>query len=159
MITTSQIVVNQAAVSAALGVSHGAVADLERKGIVVKHGRNQYDLIESTRRYIRSLKGQIGDDEGTDYYAERARLTKAQADERELKILIQRGELIPIKTAESVWCDAAITLRNNILSIPNKLSHVVAPLENTAEIAEEIKKELIATLESVKVEAGDYKVE
>jgi len=103
------------------------------------------------------LKGNIssGDSE-TDYYAERARLTKAQADERELKVMRGRGELVLIETAERVWCNAAITLRNNILALPAKLSKILAPIDDPRKIESELKKEFTATLDSVTVETESY---
>ena len=156
MVTTSKIIVNQAAVCAALDVSTTHVNRLEKEGVIIKLDHNKYDLIKSIKRYIKRLKGQEGSQSGKDYYAERARLTKAQADEREIKNSKAKGELIPIEVAEMVWCDAAILLRNNILSLPNKLSHVVAPLTSTPEIAEEIKKELVHVLESSNVSREDY---
>ena len=159
MITTSKIIVNQAAIRAALGLSHASVQDYVKKGIVIREGRDTYDLIESTKRYIGALKGQQSSGDELDYYAERARLTRAQADEREIKNAKAKGELIPIEVAEMVWCDAAILLRNNLLNLPNKLSHVVAPLTETPEIAEEIKKELIHVLESSNVDSENYRIE
>ncbi|MGB0734222.1 MAG: hypothetical protein ACPGPF_10665 [Pontibacterium sp.] len=156
MITSNKIIVNQAAVCAALGLSHVQVQRLAQDGVIVKDSRNNYDLIASTKRYIKRLKGQEGSAEGADYYAERARLTKAQADEREIKNAKARGDLIPIEVAERVWCDAAILLRNNLLTLPNKLSHVVAPLTDTPEISEEIKKEIIHVLESSNIDSNDY---
>lgn len=156
MITTNKIIVNQAAICAALNLTHTHVQQLTKDGVIVKDGRNNYDLIESVRRYIKRLKGQEGSQSGADYYAERARLTRAQADEREIKNAKAKGELIPIEAAETVWCNAAILLRNNLLNLPNKLSHVVAPLTDTPEIAEEIKKELIHVLESTNVKREDY---
>jgi len=159
MVTTSKIIVNQAAVCAALDLSTTHVNRLEKEGIVIKLDHNKYDLIKSIKRYIKRLKGQEGSQSGEDYYAERARLTKAQADEREIKNAKAKGELIPIEVAEMVWCDAAILLRNNLLNLPNKLSHVVAPLTETPEIAEEIKKELIHVLESSNVDSENYRIE
>jgi phage terminase Nu1 subunit (DNA packaging protein) len=156
MQTTSKIIVNQAAICAALNISSTHVNRLEKEGVIIKLDNNRYDLIRSVKRYIKRLKGDEGSENGSDYYAERSRLTKAQADERELKIKKERAELIPIQTAERVWCDAAILLRNNLLSLPNKLSHVLSPIEDINIISEEIKKELIKTLEAVNVEPEDY---
>lgn len=156
MITTNKIIVTQSAICAALGLSHTQVQNLVKQNVVVKVDSNRYDLIQSCSRYINQLKGQASSGSDLDYYAERARLTRAQADEREIKNAKSRGELIPIEVAESVWCNAAILLRNNLLNLPNKLSHVVAPLTDTPEIAEEIKKELIHVLESSNVSREDY---
>ena len=64
MVTTSKIITNQAAVSAALGLSHTQVQDLVKDGVIVKLDNNRYDLIKSIRRYIKRLKGLEGSVEG-----------------------------------------------------------------------------------------------
>lgn len=157
MTTTNKILVNQAAICAALGVSGTHVNRLEKEGVIVKERHNVYDLVRSVKRYIKRLKGLEGATEGSDYYAERARLTKAQADERELKIKIQEKELIQISVAEKVWCDAAIIIKNNLLAVPNKVCHSVLSMESTSEISDEIKSEIIRALESTSVDKDDYK--
>ena len=153
MLTTSKIIVNQAAIIAATGLSDSQVNLLEAKGVIIKKARNQYDLIKSINNYIKYLKG---DSEESDYYTERVRLTKAQADERELKVKEREGELVEIETACRVWCDAAILMRNNLLGVPNKISKLLTDESSPAVISQVIKKEIIATLESIKIDPVDY---
>ena len=157
MIKTTKIIVNQAAICASLGLQSSQVNKLENDGVIIKLDRNKYDLIRSVRNYINSITGrESSTSEGSDFYAERARLTKAQADERELIVLRNRGELVPIDKASQVWCDAAILLRNNILSVPPKVCRKAAELSQEAEIEEIIKDELIKALTSTKVDESSY---
>jgi len=134
------------------------VNKLESEGVIIKTSHNRYDLVRSVSAYIARLKGQDGDEEsgGGDYYAERARLTKAQADERELKVKVSEASLIPIETAERVWCDAAISLRNNFLALPSKMSHVLCDITDKAVISEEIRKEVIHALTATQLDPSAY---
>lgn len=157
MIKTSKIIVNQAAVCACIGLQSSQVNKLEQDGIIIKLDHNKYDLVRSVRNYINHITGrEASGSEGSDFYAERARLTKAQADERELIVLKNRGELVHIEKASQVWCDAAILLRNNILSVPPKVCRKAAELSQEAEIEEIIKDELIKALTSTRVNESDY---
>ena len=158
MVATNKIIVNQAAICAALNLSSSQVNKLESDGVISKTGRNRYDLVRSVSAYIARLKGQESDEVsgGGDYYAERARLTKAQADERELKVKISEASLIPIETAQRVWCDAAILIRNNMLALPSKLSHVLCDITDKSVISEEIRKEVIHALTATKIDPAVY---
>ncbi len=156
MIKTSKIIVNKKALCECLNLSQTQVQDLARDGILVRVDKDRYDLIKSVSGYIKRLKGQEKSTDELDYYSERARLTKAQADEREILNKIKKNELIKIESAEKVWCDAAIILRNNVLSAPSKLCKKLAPINNEEQIEQEIRSELIKALTSTNIVTDDY---
>ncbi len=159
MLKTNKIIVNQAAICACLNLSHTQVQDLQKDGVIIRTDKNKYDLIKSISNYVKRLKGQESfetDSGDVDYYSERARLTKAQADEREIKVLKESGELVSIKVAEQVWCDAAILLRNNILAVPSKVCRKAAESQNENEIEDMVKSELILALTGTNIDASQY---
>ena len=159
MLKTSKIIVNQAAICACLNLSHTQVQDLQKDGVIIRTDKNKYDLIKSISNYVKRLKGQEKfdlEEGGVDYYSERSRLTKAQADERELKVLKESGELVSIKVAEQVWCDAAILLRNNVLAVPSKVCRKAAESQNENEIEDIVKSELILALTGTNIDPSKY---
>lgn len=158
MIKTNKIIVNQAAICDCLGLDSSQVNKLENDGVIIKESHNKYNLVKSVRNYINSITGrESSNSSGADYYAERARLTKAQADERELKVKIAKGELVYIDRCEQIWCDAAILLRNNILAVPPKVCRKASTMTNQQEIEELIKGELINALTSADIDPQSYR--
>ena len=74
------------------------IRDLAKRNLVVKIGPGRYDLGKSVQTYVKHLRGQAsghksGDD---DLDAERARLTRRQAEEIEMRLALTRGEAIEI---------------------------------------------------------------
>lgn len=74
------------------------IRDLAKRNLVVKVGPGRYDLGKSVQSYVKHLRGMAaghksGDD---DLVAERARLTRRQAEEIEMRLALKRGEAIEI---------------------------------------------------------------
>lgn len=69
---------------------------------MVRLGHDAYDLEESTRRYIASLRetasGRGGEEQVLNLTSERARLAREQADAQALKNAVLRGEYVPQAT-------------------------------------------------------------
>ena len=61
-----------------------------------------------------------------DYEAERARLTKAQADKTELEVTELRGQLIRVPAVESHWQSMVASMRARLLSLPSKIASQTA---------------------------------
>lgn len=87
-----------------------------------------------------------------DYEAERARLTKWQADKAELDVAVMRGELIPSDIVARVWGGMVIAFRSRVMSIPTKSAHSVLGAINVAEAEAVLKKMVNEALE----ELADY---
>ena len=68
-----------------------------------------------------------------DVQEERARLTKAQADERELMVAKLRGELIDAEDVQRIWSEYIGNCRAKLLSLPTKAAHHVLSVDNYAE--------------------------
>lgn len=128
-----------------LGISQNTLADLTRRGIVVKTKRNEYAMRESVRAYaahMRELVQQRGTPTKT-IALERERLTREQADREAMRNARLRGELVNSDEIERTWSATLTHLRAAILAIPPRLSHLSA-----ADIAA-VDRELRAALTEI----------
>lgn len=88
------------------------------------------------QRYADQM-GVVKDGVVIDYNAERARLTKAQADNEELKTLQTQGELVSANKVSQFFADTATAVKNRLRSLPTKVGPRVKGMnaqEATAEI-------------------------
>lgn len=81
-----------------------------------------------------------------DYEAERARLTKAQADKTELEVSTLRSDLIPRELVIATWQALVAAARAKLLSMPTKMAHVVVAATELTEIEAEIKSQVYEAL-------------
>ena len=81
------------------------------------------------RERILSELGVAHDGKAYDYDAERARLTKAQADKTELEVTELRGQLIRVPAVENHWQGMVASMRARLLSLPSKIAAQTAAPE------------------------------
>lgn len=107
------------------GITPGMLTTLGKRDIVVRLGHDAYDLEESTRRYIASLRetasGRGGEEQVLNLTSERARLAREQADAQALKNAVLRGEYVPASDVERAWSDTLRALRSRLLAVPSRL--------------------------------------
>lgn len=154
---------SQQQLASALGINPGAVSKLKRRGMPVHS-------VEAARQWRRehvrariSASGQGGGGDGrsadapplspqglsqqdSDYWVNRARREKAEADLAELKLAEQRGELV---RAEAVRASVARTmtgLREALLQIPARLAAVLAAEDDQRKVHDVLERELHAAL-------------
>jgi phage terminase Nu1 subunit (DNA packaging protein) len=105
-------------------VSGEVVRSLARRGIIVKAGRNSFELVPSVRNYVRYLReaaaGRGNGQEPTEQSMARARLAKAQADAAELKNAQRRGDLVPAIEVEQEWSGVVRVVRAGIMRLPRR---------------------------------------
>lgn len=132
-----------------LGLNERTVRELVSRGIVAKNGRNRYDLFPSVLAYVEHLRtvaaGRGGEAASYDLTRERARLAKEQADERELKNAILRGELVEAEAVKREWSDILRGVRSRVLSVPSRVRQSLPHL--TGHDVERIDSELRRALE------------
>lgn len=91
------------------GITPGMLTTLGKRDIVVRLGHDAYDLEESARRYIASLRetasGRGGEEQVLDLTSERARRAREQADAQALKNAVLRGEYVPARDVERAWSE------------------------------------------------------
>src|SRR6202012_4270951 len=78
----------------------------------------------------------------TDSHIEKARLLRAQADKTELEVKALQKTLVPVAQLKMSWMMMLSAFRSRMLSIPAKSAHLLAPIDDNAEI-ERILRELI----------------
>lgn len=121
--------VNKAELAEILGRSQQTLTTWQKQGMPIHFaGTRGTENLYSTEEVIdwlirRELSRAVGADpngELINYEAERARLTRAQANHEELKVEVLRGELIPSDTVERVQGAMVSAFRARCLSIPTK---------------------------------------
>lgn len=119
---------NKAELASILGRSERTLTTWQKQGLPIhvtgtRGQENLYDTEQVIDWLIRREleKVVIGDDgEAINYEAERARLTKAQANHEELKVEVLKGELIKSEVVERVQGGMVSAFRSRCLSIPTK---------------------------------------
>ena len=114
-----------------LGVSKRAISDYVERGIIVKTGRNRFDLRKSVQLYCEHLRGIAagrGGDNVDTLATERARLAREQADQAAMKNAAMRKELIPAAEARQEWVSIARRIRNVVMSVPSRCRQMLPHL-------------------------------
>jgi terminase small subunit / prophage DNA-packing protein len=132
--------VNKAELGDILGKSQPTLTTWQKQGMPIhvagtRGQENLYDTVEVIDWLIRrSLeKVVVGDDgEAINYEAERARLTKAQANHEELKVEVLKGELIRAEVVERVQGGMVSSFRARCLSLPTKAAPQLVGLDESA---------------------------
>ena len=111
----------------------GRIYQLVQDGILPRAGRGVYDLNACIPSYVRHLRKQIAEAGrgADDFGAQRARLTKAHADEMEARLAAMREALIPADQIDAAWQELCDTVRSKILALPDTIAPrlVSAPRE------------------------------
>jgi phage terminase Nu1 subunit (DNA packaging protein) len=87
-----------AVIAKLLDLTERRIQQLTREGVIPKTERGRYELVPAVRGYIRYLRDRSVGRDGVvipDIAAERARLTREQADRVAMENAKARGELIP----------------------------------------------------------------
>ena len=118
------------------------VQQLASQGIIPKAEKGKYDLITSTRAYIKYLQERATgkDIEPQDTHIERARLVKAQADKTELEVKTMTGEFIAAIDAEVFWSGLVATFRTRMLVLPSRCAKAILQLKSFNEIEQLLKE-------------------
>lgn len=88
------------------------------------------------RARIAEEHGVANDGQAYDYNAERARLTKAQADKTELEVRELRAELVRLPIIEQHWQGMVAGMRGKLLSLPSRIAAQVAGPDRLQEVQE-----------------------
>lgn len=127
-----------------LGVSQQKIRDLDKRGLVKKLKRNQFDTAESVRMYCEHLRGVAsgrGEAEQVVSLAdERALLAQAQRRGQEIKNNVAEGKYVEADAVEARWSEVLRNVRSGVLACKSRILQRLPHL--TREDGEEIDAEL-----------------
>ena len=89
-----------------------------------------------------------------DYNAERARLAKEQADEKELKNQQLRGELIDTDTVDQEWARIIVSAKTQFLALPDRLTQMLEVVSDKEDRRQMIDREIKTILTVLANEAN-----
>jgi phage terminase Nu1 subunit (DNA packaging protein) len=106
-----------------LMISERQVQWLTKEGIIPKAERGRYELAGAVQGYIKYLKDRsVGGDRGgaIDYHAEKARLTKLQADTAELTLAKEQSQVTTLDQVERMVTKAFAEVRAGMRNLPGR---------------------------------------
>lgn len=111
------------------GVSERSLTTYQSAGMPFRSGGqgkdNEYDTIAVFNWLVARNKNA----HSSDYYTEKARLTKAQADKEELKVLQMREILLDAQAVGHAWAAQVAAARAKFLSLPTKVAPLLVNLD------------------------------
>jgi phage terminase Nu1 subunit (DNA packaging protein) len=136
-----------------LGLGAERIRQLAKNGIMEKLGHGKFKLASNVKAYVEFVqvkrKNQWdgdGSEEGENYEAHRARLTKAKADMAEMQAAVLKGTVHEAKAVEAVWTDHLLACRAKLLSLPKKYAPRVHTLERLASVEAELETGVMEAL-------------
>ena len=129
--------------SDALGITERHVLRLTQGGILPKTD----DSKQITQAYIRYRNESKGGK--ADLIEERIRLTRFQADRKELELKVAQGELIHVDTAMKLWGQVVQSVRSKLLAIPTKMAPLLLGCRGLSELKDAIEKQIFEVMEEL----------
>lgn len=130
----ADIVVSPEVLAKFLRVNTSRVHQMAREGIIPKPrgGRANWDLMACIHAYWDYKEQSAGKPESkdADYWLEKTRLTKAQADKEELIIAEKRNELISAEEIYQRFVNCVLACRAKLLSLPTKMAYELIEINN-----------------------------
>ena len=115
---------------------------LAEEGHVPKPEKGLADLMPATRDYIEYLHQRLQGSGSMSLTDERTRLTKIQADRKEIELLKTKGELLPVLEAMALWSAVIMTMKTRLLGSPRKLAPILYGCAKETEIQEILQREI-----------------
>jgi phage terminase Nu1 subunit (DNA packaging protein) len=130
------------------------VQQLTKEGVIPKAYRGRYELAPAVQGYIKYLndRSRGSEEDVANYERERARKTRAQADEAEERVRLMRGQSHNAEAVAFFMGKAIAGSRARILSIPNATAAAVAEVSDP----ESCRKILDAACREAAMELSDY---
>lgn len=137
-----------ATIAKLLMLSDRRVQQLTKEGVIPKAERGRYELAPAVQGYIRFLQERSlrSDSSPIDYHAEKARLTKAQADTAEIEAAKARQEVASVSTIERNLSGLFAEVRTNLRNIPDRVVSGLIGMTDEREFKEVLLREIDLTL-------------
>lgn len=141
---TDEITFSTPEMAALLGCTPRHLQQLAKDGIIPKSERGRWPLAAVTAYcgYLQ-LDARRGP---ADFQAERARLTRAQADLAEATLAQRRGELLDRGDVDAAVCAAFARVRARLLTVPSKTAAECAAEGQPAACAEIVRQAIFDAL-------------
>ena len=125
-------------------VSPRWVQQLAQDGIIPKLKSGKYDLYKCSQAYIKFLEKKLAenDSESPDAKREKRRLTKLQADSREIELLAKKAEVISIEQVQYVMGEMLAICTMGLESIPENIAGQLAGMADPADIQKVLLDEI-----------------
>lgn len=124
------------------GITVRRYRQLAKEGVVPAVVKGKVDFVQAAKgliEYYRKLAAGSGDLSLTD---ERTRLTRIQADRKEIELLKALGELLPVQEAMKAWSAVIMTMKTRLQGSPRKLAPILFGCTKETEIQEILQREI-----------------
>lgn len=132
-------------------VSERRVQQLAAEGVIQKAERGGYALAPSVQGYIKFLQERSlrSDQAPIDYHAEKARLTKAQADKAEIESAQMSGDVVNLEQVERSLSNLFAEIRTSIRNIPDRVVSSLIGMTNEREFKNILTQEIDLALNAL----------
>lgn len=152
----SAITVSAQVLGQIIGVSDRRIRQLAEENILVRVSKGRYNLLESTKNYILTLKVALESD-GRDnpdgelvLEEEKALHERVKRFIAELKLQTMKGELHKSNDVERVMTDMLVSVKTKLLAMPSKLAPLIIGRTDVGSVKDVITKEILETLNELK---------
>ena len=108
-----------------LGISSRRYRQLADENIVPSVSKGQVDALLACKQYIDYQRTLIEGQGSLSLTDERTRLTRINADRKELELKKEQGLLISVEISMTFWGNVLSKIRSKLLSMPKKLSPLI----------------------------------
>lgn len=157
----SMVEVTEAELAEYLGLSTRRIRQLFKEGVVIKSQRGKYDLKESVKKYINTLRDR---EKNQNDNLEKLKISKEAETLMHERLRKRKTELIVLQmekkmhTSEDVeyfWNAMIMSAKSRLTSIPVKVAPSLVGLEDRKEIQSILKREVSEALS----ELANYDIE
>jgi phage terminase Nu1 subunit (DNA packaging protein) len=136
--------------AALINLTERRIQQLAREGILEKRGRGKYPLAKSVNAYCRYMQDGDKAEGQADFYAERARKMKADADLSEIEAAKAKAEVFEVaemrEAIEAVVAEVRAKLLNNA---PTRIAAKAKSVTKESEIKSIAKTEIAAAMQAL----------
>lgn len=142
------------------GISERRYRQLAKEGIVPPVENGVIDFIVAVKRLMGYYQKLVEGQGSITLVEQRARLTEVMAEKASLELQKMKGDLVSAKEVERIWIAMGQACRSRLISIPVKLSPILAG-RSVIEIKRMLVDSIYEALDelSVKLGAKDFDVE
>ena len=149
------LTVSAAVLGGIFGVTDRRIRQMAEEGIIVRAAKGRYNLVESLKNYILSLKlaaegaTMEGPDGKIDIDEEKALHERVKRHISELKLQTMKGELHKAEDVERVMSDMLAAFKTRVMNIPSKVAPILED-RDAGYIKDRLTNEVVEALNELK---------